>query len=326
MTNPFAVGSPAPAPLLPGTEQEIISQWTYSGPPLVSVFCTTYNHAPFLRDALNGMLGQVTTFPFEVLVRDDASTDGTTDIVRDFASRYPRIIKPIIETENQYSKGVRAASRMLAASQGEFIAKCEGDDYWIDPSKLERQAAILKERSEIVLVHHDACIIQDGIVTKQSKLFKSFQRDISSEDLKKGPFLLTLSLMYRKSAYELPAEQVRILNGDTFLLSRLGFHGGAAFCGDLLPAVYRVHPGGVWSLRPADTRTQESVRSLLVIGHYYQKRGERELAEHYFGRAAKTSLSAASDRSDSVKFRFAVALLIEQVKKFGRRIKRKIFR
>jgi glycosyltransferase involved in cell wall biosynthesis len=113
---------------------------------LVSISCLTYNHAPFLRECFDSFLAQKTNFDIEVLVHDDASTDGTQEIIQEYTSRFPAIFKPIIQKENQYSQGVRgiAVRFNFTRSKGKYIATCEGDDYWTDPLKLQKQVDFLE--------------------------------------------------------------------------------------------------------------------------------------------------------------------------------------
>lgn len=112
---------------------------------MVSVICTTYNHEKYIRKCLDGFIMQETDFPFEVIVHDDASTDNTASIVQEYVKLYPDIIKPIYQTENQYSKG-KAVTRdiIFPKCRGKYIALCEGDDYWTDPHKLQKQVAALE--------------------------------------------------------------------------------------------------------------------------------------------------------------------------------------
>lgn len=113
--------------------------------PLVSICTTTYNHERFIRQALDSFLAQKTDFPFEILVHDDASADGTIDILKEYAARYPDIVKPIFETENQYSKNVPINETFnFPRARGKYIALCEGDDYWIDDGKLQAQADFME--------------------------------------------------------------------------------------------------------------------------------------------------------------------------------------
>src|SRR6056297_583375 len=119
------------------SEQQIMANW-YDGPsnPIVSISCITYNHEPYIEDALEGFLLQETDFPFEILIHDDASTDHTADIIREYESTFPTLIKPIYQSENQYSQGNRPGIINIKRAKGEYIALCEGDDYWTDPFKL----------------------------------------------------------------------------------------------------------------------------------------------------------------------------------------------
>lgn len=126
--------------------------------PLVAIHCITYNHEPYIRDALDGFVMQKTDFPFVAIVHDDASTDGTSDIIREYAERYPGIILPIYERENQYSKRdgslIGIMNIACQTTGAKYIAMCEGDDYWTDPLKLQKQVKFLELQPEIVYTCH----------------------------------------------------------------------------------------------------------------------------------------------------------------------------
>ena len=108
-----------------------------TSPLMVTIRCCTYNHEPYIRQCLEGFVMQKTNFRFEAIVHDDASTDGTAAIIREYAKKYPDIIKPIFETENQYSKKDGSLRRIMDAhTHGKYVAICEGDDYWIYTLKL----------------------------------------------------------------------------------------------------------------------------------------------------------------------------------------------
>ncbi|TWU47533.1 putative glycosyltransferase EpsE [Rubripirellula tenax] len=123
-----------------------------SGQPLVSICCATFNHVEYIEDALRGFLAQVTTFPYEIVIRDDASTDGTAGIVENYVQRYPRIIRSVCNSENRFCKGERASHVWPSIARGDYFAFCEGDDFWIIPDKLQKQVDLLERHPDAVLV------------------------------------------------------------------------------------------------------------------------------------------------------------------------------
>lgn len=126
---------------------------------MVSIRCFAYNHEPYIRQCLDGFVMQKTNFQFEAIVHDDASTDGTAKIIREYAEKYPDIIKPIYETENQYSKKDGSLGRIMdSACSGKYQAICEGDDYWTDPLKLQKQVDYLESHPDVAMCCSDAVI------------------------------------------------------------------------------------------------------------------------------------------------------------------------
>lgn len=120
---------------------------------IISVCCLAYNHEKYIRECLDGFINQKTDFIFEVLIHDDASTDKTAEIIREYEVNYPEIIKPIYQSENQYSKGVKVTSTYnWSRVKGKYIAMCEGDDYWTDPLKLQKQFDYLEMNKNCSLV------------------------------------------------------------------------------------------------------------------------------------------------------------------------------
>lgn len=130
----------------------------------VSVCVLSYNHEQYLRDCLEGIVMQKTTFPIEAWVHDDASTDSSQEIIKEYQQRYPDIIKPILQTENQYSKkqGSILQNFLYPHCAGEYIALCEGDDYWIDPYKLQKQVDFLDAHRDYVACVHNAIVTSGG--------------------------------------------------------------------------------------------------------------------------------------------------------------------
>ena len=180
------------------TQEQIIHDWGFynSDKPLVSVRCITYNHESYIAQALDGFLMQKTNFPFEIVVHDDASTDRTADIIREYEKKFPKIIKPIYETENQYSKGAGILGRIMnSACKGKYIAWCEGDDYWTDENKLQLQVDFLEKNLEYGLCYHKSKFLING----QIKNSFGRQRDGFYDLLINGNDIPTQSVVLRSS-------------------------------------------------------------------------------------------------------------------------------
>ena len=146
-------------------QKEIMHDWVGgTTAPLVSVIALSYYHENYLHTALDSILDQKTNFPFEVLVHDDASPDGSADIIREYAAAYPEIIKPIFQRENQYSNGPEyILQAFLPRIKGKYIAYLECDDYWTDPHKLQEQVDFLEEHPSFLAVAHNCTVIdRDG--------------------------------------------------------------------------------------------------------------------------------------------------------------------
>ena len=172
--------------------------------PLVSIQCLVYNHEPYLRQCLDGFVMQKTNFKFEAIVHDDASTDNSAKIIKEYADRYPDIIKPIFEEENQFSKSEGSLGKIMnAACRGKYIAFCEGDDYWSDPYKLQRQIDILEDSDKISIVYTAfKTIDQYGGNIKRPFYEKCLKKSKSGNifyALMKGNFILTLTVCIRSS-------------------------------------------------------------------------------------------------------------------------------
>lgn len=177
---------------------------------LVTVQCLTYNHEPYIRQCLEGFLMQQTDFYFEVIVHDDASTDGTANIIREYAEKYPNIIKPILETENQWSKNDGSLERIMKEhTHGKYIALCEGDDYWIDVYKLQKQVDFLETHEEYGLVHTNCMIAYE----KKNFILEPFQKEgvpngnVYKQILERN-FISTLTVVYRANLLKYAEQEI----------------------------------------------------------------------------------------------------------------------
>lgn len=220
--------------------------------PKLSICCITYNHAKFIRQALDGFMMQKTNFPFEIIIHDDASTDGTADIIREYEKKYPDIIRVTYQTENQWSKGIDVLKAFVYPKiQGQYVALCEGDDYWIDENKLQKQVDFLDTHPEFNVCFHPVKVIWEDNRASESIFPKPkfrFNKDILTlQDLLKHNFIQTNSVMYRwrlKDQENLVPND--ILPGDWFLHLLHAQTGKIGFLSDVM-AVYRRHAGGIWT-------------------------------------------------------------------------------
>lgn len=171
---------------------------------MVSVSCLVYNHAKYLRKCLDGFVMQKTNFKFEVLIHDDASTDGSQEIIREYERKYPDIIKPIYQTENQYSKpGVSILWRyQYTRIKGKYVAFCEGDDYWTDPNKLQIQFEIMERNPECSLcVHSVNCVSEEGNMLKEVMPSKKLTTGIYTSEEWLSLFLKNSKLIHTTSFF-----------------------------------------------------------------------------------------------------------------------------
>ena len=191
--------------------------------PIVTVWCLAYNQKDFIRDALEGFVMQKTTFPFEVIVHDDASTDGTTTIVQEYARQYPDIIKPVIETENQWQKGgLKYIINIMNDNyrNGKYIAFCEGDDYWTAPQKLQQQVDFLENHPEYSMCFHSAKKKYETNTRAWINCENIEDRDYDATDIFVNWTVPTASVMCRREGMEFYANlkhPERIQNYDIFI-------------------------------------------------------------------------------------------------------------
>ena len=195
------------------TPTEITSQnWQDDVMPLVSIVNNTYNHEDFITEAIEGFLMQKTTFKVEILVHDDASTDKTASIVREYEKKYPELILPIYQTANQYSQGISPSREFqFPRTRGKYIALCEGDDYWTDPLKLQRQVDFLEANEEYTAVAENG-ILKNLINNKERFFNEDGEHDVTVEEMIIKRRFPTASVVFRKSAMEDFAKDVRLSN------------------------------------------------------------------------------------------------------------------
>ena len=224
--------------------------------PLVAIRCITYNHESYIRDALEGFVKQNTDFPFVAIVHDDASTDGTADIIREYVERYPEIIKPIYEQENQYSKPGNPLGKIMqkaiTLAGVKYVAMCEGDDYWTDPNKLQKQVDFLETHPDYSMVVTNA----EARSEDKTKVLWSYDRfkedsDISIDDLilGGGGYLATATFVFRAKLYEnRPYPMTNLYVGDYPLQIYMGHMGKVRYL-NINTTVYRWGAANSWSVK-----------------------------------------------------------------------------
>ena len=187
---------------------------------LVAIKCLVYNHEPYLRDCLEGFVMQQTNFPFVAIVHDDSSTDSSAAIIREYEAKYPNIIKPIYETENQYSKRDGSLGRIMNAAVdatgAKYVAMCEGDDYWTDPLKLQKQVDFLESHIDYGLVHTYRKIDMAG------QLYETpiINYAETKETLLLSCSITTCTVMYSTQIYNLiKKDRLRIVNENNLPMS-----------------------------------------------------------------------------------------------------------
>lgn len=176
---------------------------------IVTIRCLVYNHEPYIRQCLEGFVMQKTNFPFEAIVHDDASTDGSAAVIKEYAEKYPDIIKPIYETENQYSKHDGSLRRIMDShTRGKYIAYCEGDDYWTDPLKLQKQVDFLEGHPEYGLCYTNYETLYDS--KKQIVPAPSSNRNSGYifEELLQRNFIVTATVLFRANVYYLASKRI----------------------------------------------------------------------------------------------------------------------
>lgn len=241
----------------------------------------TYNHEPYVRQAIESILQQKTTFKIELVIGEDCSTDSTRFICEEYALSHPDVIKLLPSEKNL---GITPnLIRTLLACSGDFIALCEGDDYWTDPLKLQKQVDFLEANPDYVACYHQVMVVDaDGNKVQSSKNSFLHNCDLTQEELIMGRVMSTLSLCYRNVITEFPEEFYKSPTGDNFLCSLLGNYGKAKFLKDIKPSAYRMHAGGSWSLQDDDKKKMTLLLSYFWLWQYYARIGKTEYAHGYY--------------------------------------------
>lgn len=236
-------------------------------PLMVSIWCLAYNHERYIRQCLNGIVMQKTNFRFEAIVHDDASTDGTASIIKEYAEKYPNIIKPIFEKENQYSKFDGSLERiMIESCLGEYVAMCEGDDYWTDPLKLQKQVDAMCEYPDVMLSHTGFRLVDEHNNQILHHKYNEYMICSNSGDnllkLFNGNYIMTLTTMCRRDVITSNEYMNCPSKYDYTLALAAAIKGNTVYIQDIT-ASYRVTSTGAMATR------KEIVNSGIYLSYKY---------------------------------------------------------
>ena len=222
------------------TQDEVIHNWNRSyTEPFVSICCVTYNHISYIEQCLVGFLKQKTDFPFEIIIHDDCSTDGTQEIIKEYAEKYPKIIKTILQEENQYSKGIRTILKtfIYPTCKGMYIAICEGDDYWTDENKLQKQVDFLESHKDYSACFHKAQVLSNGKLS-DSVYDHLNQGDYDANSILNKWTIPTASFMFRSVYKDKVPFDKDFMYGDIVLFETAAQY-GKLYCMAETMSVYR---------------------------------------------------------------------------------------
>ncbi len=301
---------------------------------LVAIYCIAYNQENYIRDCLEGFVIQKADFSFVAIVHDDCSTDKTATILREYAEKYPDIIKPIYETENQWSKHdgslTRIMNEAITATGAKYIAFCEGDDYWTDPHKLQKQVDYMESHPECSLCFHGVKILDETT----HKLEPDFLEDVPYSDsgvkLARGNYIHTVSVLIRSNIGVLDFFQKlgRLSMGDQIIYHICAQSGTMVKIPDIM-AVYRIG-SGLWSNSNDAYRHLMSVISLSKTIPLLTNDEVRQALDETIFKYADVVLNIVAEKDKEIEeyhrsFSYRIKNKLKRIAKKVKKYLRKIF-
>ncbi len=253
---------------------------------IVSVCCTTYNHINYIEQCLNGFVSQVANFKYEILVHDDASTDGTTQIVKDYEAKYPNLFRNVYQTENQFKIQNTLTNILFKMANGKYIALCEGDDYWTDPYKLQKQVDFLESNPEYAICFHRANLkVENDIQINDQYVGPEEEKDLLIEDFILSNPVPTVSAMFKNVIHENFEDwESKMPFGDLLIYTKVLkiTNLKAKYIPDVM-GVYRIHDGGIHSGSFANNKLktfEKHLQHVKLIKEHLLKKSYRKQTTH----------------------------------------------
>ncbi|MGO3643648.1 MAG: glycosyltransferase [Pseudoalteromonas sp.] len=266
------------------TQEEITSHWKYTDRVYISCICPAYNQEKFIAKTIESFLFQVTEYKFEIIIHDDKSTDSTLNIIKEFKNEYPKLIKVIENTENQFSiEPSRPILNLLSKAQGEYICICEGDDYWISNTKIHEQYIYMENNKSCSMHVFDAQIVDESdqlICSSKQKKHRIKSGEYNKERMNETFIFLTLCTMFRKKdVLPYPKSFLKLINMDSILQVLLSYKGNA-YVDNKVCCVYRVTSKGVWSKTNSEFKMHSDITKLLELKRFYKRNGDLQLSHN----------------------------------------------
>ena len=249
---------------------------------MVTIRCNTYNHELYIRQCLDGFVMQKTNFRFIAIVHDDASTDKTPNIIQEYANNYPEIIQPIFQKENQYSKGFKEAGEMLIklSLQTKYVAYCEGDDYWTDPLKLQKQFDFMESHPDYSACFHQALVHIEGGKNEDLLCGDIRNIDYTGTELYQNSHRPPMASLFcksevLKSTIYKRSQQAGLAFGDIPLFLSCANEGKVRGMSDVM-SVYRKHQQGMTNTFNSGSKrllrfAESNLKLYTIFGNQYKK-------------------------------------------------------
>lgn len=211
--------------------------------PLLSVFCWAYNDEPYIDRCIEEILTQITDFPIEIIIHDDASKDRTTEIIIKYSLKYPGLFKNILNSDNMWSQGINVAIPLFTNPTGRYVALLHADDYWIDPLKLQKQVDFLENRKEYSFCFHKVSYLSDDVLSSYYAI-PEFDT-LNLKQILKTHYVATSSVVFRRSMLRAPYDVYSKMYFNDICLEIFLAIEGPVYYFDNIMGIYRNNSNGI---------------------------------------------------------------------------------